>query len=235
MDKQLKPISASLDRLQADHALLADVVREFIILETDDNLKPHKKLILQRKLNCVTPAHFCAYILHPKYMGENLKAEEEELARQWIINEIDENFLILIINFKAQVDPFPKSYFLESVRTSVKPHVWWSSLTAVDKKFTTFASHLQTCVASSAGIERIFSNFSFVQTKLRNRLGLETASKLVTCYKMLNFKTKQDDDRYRMYFLYCIFIQFLYFTSQCCLSLFHILYLVIIFIFCDYL
>ena len=34
-----------------------------------------------------------------------------------------------------------------------------------------------------ASIERIFSNLRFVQTKLRNRLDLEKASKLVTCYR----------------------------------------------------
>ena len=80
-------------------------------------------------------------------------------------------------------------------------NVCWSSLTGVDKQITTFVSHLQSCVAFSAGIERIFSNLSFIQTKLRNRLGLETASKLVTCYKMLNYninkdKTNSDDDEY---------------------------------------
>ena len=45
-----------------------------------------------------------------------------------------------------------------------------------DSDFVEFVFLLQKCTAK----------FSFVQNKLRNHLGLETASKLVTCYKLLN-------------------------------------------------
>ena len=34
--------------------------------------------------------------------------------------------------------------------------------------------------ASLAAVERVFSNFGLIQTKLRNRLGLSKAAKLVT-------------------------------------------------------
>ena len=46
--------------------------------------------------------------------------------------------------------------------------------------------------SSSASIERIFSNFGAIQTKLRNRLGLEKAAKLVTCYRSLRDNTEID-------------------------------------------
>ena len=73
-------------------------------------------------------------------MGKDLKSEEEELSRQWQVNEVNENFVVLMINFMAQASPFPKSYFTYNVRNNVEPHVWRSSLTVVDKKFTTFVS-----------------------------------------------------------------------------------------------
>ena len=49
---------------------------------------------------------------------------------------------------------------------------------------------LNTCgisrlVSNFHSIERIFSNFGLIQTKLRNRLGIEKAGKLVTCYRYL--------------------------------------------------
>ena len=47
-------------------------------------------------------------------------------------------------------------------------------------------------LASSASIERIFSNFSFIQTKLKNRLGLDKTSKLVTCYRELRGSVEFD-------------------------------------------
>ena len=39
--------------------------------------------------------------------------------------------------------------------------------------------------ASSAGIERVFSNFGLIQTKLMNIFGVEKAAKLVVCYRTL--------------------------------------------------
>lgn len=45
---------------------------------------------------------------------------------------------------------------------------------------------LFTAVASSPGIERIFSTYGLVHTKIRNRLGVEKSSKLVAICKSLN-------------------------------------------------
>ena len=50
------------------------------------------------------------------------------------------------------------------------------------------AEQLLTARASSAGIERIFSTFGFVHSKIRNRLGTNKAGKLVFLYKLLNMK-----------------------------------------------
>lgn len=41
-------------------------------------------------------------------------------------------------------------------------------------------------VNSSASIERIFSKFGLVHSKLRNRLGVEKAGKLVIIFRVLN-------------------------------------------------
>jgi hypothetical protein len=45
---------------------------------------------------------------------------------------------------------------------------------------------LLTAIASSASIERIFSTFGLVHSKLRNRLGTEKAAKLVFLFKHFN-------------------------------------------------
>ena len=39
-----------------------------------------------------------------------------------------------------------------------------------------------------AVIERIFSNLGMIQSKLRNRLGLAKAGKLVFCYRIIRGK-----------------------------------------------
>jgi len=47
---------------------------------------------------------------------------------------------------------------------------------------------------SSAPIERIFTNFGYIHSKLRNRLGGAAAAKLVFCYCMLRGSGSEDLD-----------------------------------------
>jgi hypothetical protein len=50
-----------------------------------------------------------------------------------------------------------------------------------------------------AAIERFFSNFVMIQSKLRNRLGLVKAGKLVFCYRMLRGKDEIDWRTVKLY------------------------------------
>jgi hypothetical protein len=53
--------------------------------------------------------------------------------------------------------------------------------------------------SSLAAIERIFSNFVMIQSKLGNRLGLVKAGKLVFCYRMLRGKDEIDWRTVKLY------------------------------------
>ena len=48
------------------------------------------------------------------------------------------------------------------------------------------AERFLTAVASSAGVERIFSTFGYIHSNITNKLGIEKAAKLVFIYRMLN-------------------------------------------------
>ena len=55
------------------------------------------------------------------------------------------------------------------------------------------AAKLLSMPPSSASVERVFSNFAFVQNKLRNRLGVDKAGKLVTCFQALRSGIDSED------------------------------------------
>lgn len=188
---QLKPINISLDVLQRDTSTIADATNTFLTLMKSEELRVYDKFVRKRFEDCITPAHILSYMLHPKYMGTGLTNDQEEIARKWV-NDIDKNFLPLIVKFSIKASPFPATYFSEAIINNLPPAEWWESLKRYSdlENISNFACHLFHCVASSASIERIFSNFSLVQTKLRNRLGLQTATKLVMAYKMLNSKDR---------------------------------------------
>lgn len=199
--KQLEPIGIALDRLQGDNSTIADCFHEFItinrVCQTGALLEPYAKNVETRFADCITPAHIVAFLLHPKYMDIDLDPEYEETARSWIRDKVNPNFLPLMTQFALKSSPFPGTFFDKEMITVLSPIEWWQGLARnkkIDRKFSEFALHLFRCVSSSASIERIFSNYSYIQNNIRNRLGLDRASKLVMVYRMLNLKVKEKED-----------------------------------------
>ena len=63
-----------------------------------------------------------------------------------------------------------------------------------DEDFILLIKCLLCSVASSSDVERAFSTFDLVQSKLRNRLGVAKAGKLVFIYRVLNVNIASDSD-----------------------------------------
>ena len=129
-----------------------------------------------------------AYMLHPKYCGQGMDIQDVETAKNWLM-ELNPDFLLAVISFQAEADPYPKSFFQPKARTMM-PSTWWIAVGNSCKQllpdgFVELMVSLHVATASSASLERIFSSFGLVITKLRNRLGLAKAQKLVFCYRML--------------------------------------------------
>ena len=141
------------------------------------------------------PNHFLANCLHPKYRGRHLTPEQLLSAHQLLLSK-DPNMMPHLCSFQAEAGPFPVIMFHEACINKLEPSVWWISVkqlcSMVNASLCDLAILLLHLPSSSASIERIFSNFGATQTKLRNRLGLEKAAKLVTCYRALRDDTEID-------------------------------------------
>ena len=99
-----------------------------------------------------------------------------------------------VITFQAQASPYPQSFFQPAV-LAMNPSTWWKSIGKICKLSEGFVDLMLTphmTSASVACIERIFSTFGLVMNKLRNRLGVDKAQKLVFCYRMLCGPTELD-------------------------------------------
>jgi hypothetical protein len=81
----------------------------------------------------------------------------------------DPSHIASLICLQAQAAPFPTVFFTESAQ-SLAPVTWWKGLksSAVPSGFIDLATQLLSSPASSASIERIFSNFGAIHTKTRN-------------------------------------------------------------------
>ena len=100
-----------------------------------------------------------------------------------------------LLGLMPDSDKLPKALQHDLILSNIKPVVWWLCTEiseTVDKSLCQLAQKLLEMPSSSAVIERIFSNYGMFQSKLRNRLGLVKAGKLVVCYIMLRGKDEID-------------------------------------------
>ena len=122
-------------------------------------------------------------------------SSEQRLKAEDFLSTMYPEMIHTYLSLLAQTDPFPKLRFREEAR-QVSLTVWWKSLTGskVSENFIELAIRLVSAPASSPSIERIFSTFAHVHNKVRNRLSVEKAQKLVYCYRILRGNSTDDID-----------------------------------------
>ena len=188
---QLEPIAVGIDRLQSDKACLADTVDVWLGLLEDEKLEPHRRELERRLDQAVTDAHLAAYLVHPRYMGAKLSLQQYDRA----MAHFPEDLHPVIVQMHGEQSPFPKAFFSAPMKM-LHPTEWWGGVSkrpGVNPKLAEEALALLSKPPSSASIERTFSSFGFIQSKLRNRLGHDTASKLVFAYGILRGREAAED------------------------------------------
>ena len=145
-----------------------------------------KQKFKARYEQAITPSHILAYMLHPQYEGHLLTTAEREIALEHA-NIKYPHIVPTVMKFQGHSKPFHDFQFKPDVTSSMSPADWWRSHQhALAPEVLNSILQLLISVASSAGVERVFSSYGLVQSKLRNQLGTEKASKLVFLYKLLN-------------------------------------------------
>ena len=141
----------------------------------------------------VTDNHFLANLLHPKYKGKHLSEADEEAAWQLLLKlHLEQPEVIAnLCAFTTGSVPFPATLLSSTCVDWMSHVVWWTGRVSNCKckespPLISTALKLLHLPSSSTAIERIFSNFGLVQSKVRNQLGLEKAAKLMTCYGQLH-------------------------------------------------
>lgn len=190
---RLQPIAKALDEVQSDKCTIAQAVDVWKkLLGHFTNNKQAEKLVKKRYEQFITKAHLLANMLHPALQGKMLSAEEVNITMEYA-NEKYATLVPVIMKFQAKSPPFQAFKFTESVTKTLTAIEWWDSHTAMlDSDILLSVRQLLTAVASSSGVERVFSSYGLVHTKLRNRLGTEKAAKLVFLFKTMNSNVNND-------------------------------------------
>ncbi|KAK2155269.1 hypothetical protein LSH36_244g02047, partial [Paralvinella palmiformis] len=97
-----------------------------------------------------------AYKLHPEYQVPKLSAAQTEVVNEFLVSK-NPTFIAELITFQAKSAPYPKAFFTEAA-LSIDPITWWNAMKPSGMN-SDFVVRLLQSPASSASIERIFSNF----------------------------------------------------------------------------
>lgn len=190
----LKPISVALDKMQKDNCSLSNVVNIWKNLKEtlkDSNNNCCKIFFTKRYEQALTPAHFLAYLLDPNSEVQCLTLNEKDQAVNFVKEKYGETSLLsILLKFIVRSPPFNGTLFDKESLESLNILEWWKSIAllknCVGQKEFDAIQLLCTAKGTTAGIERMFSTFGLVHTKLRNQLGVEKAAKLVLMFKSLN-------------------------------------------------
>ena len=191
------PIAVALDKLQQSRCTLSQAVDIWSELET--KLTPllstaDRKKFIARKSSSLTDAHYLAYILDPKVNGNTLYAEHVDSAMLYC-REYYPDCISTVVKFRARSAPFKAYMFEDSYLVEVSSVEWWMAMEGrFNEDFIQLIKCLLCSVASSSDVERAFSTFGLVHSKLRNRLGVAKAAKLVFIYRVLNVNIASGSD-----------------------------------------
>lgn len=122
-----------------------------------------------------------AHFLHPFYNNEKLTDSQHCNVNSFFLEYLDSDGLESYDAFNNKVVIF-SILFEKQIK---KPLLFWSLAEREHPKLADLAKKLLKIPASSAQIERIFSNWSFIQPLVRNRLTFERQKKLVHIYYTL--------------------------------------------------
>lgn len=194
--KIFRPIAIALDKVQSNSCKIGDAVIVWKKLENE--LIPELTLAQKKKFEhrynmALKTEHFAAFSLMPStfYGIEKLTDAEINGAMTFMEDKFSLSFIPMFMKFRSKMSPFDGPTIKEQVVTNMSAYEWWKSfkdifpgvITALDFDLI---SQLTTAIASSAAVERNFSTFGLVHTKLRNRLGVDRAAKLTFLYRQLN-------------------------------------------------
>ena len=117
----------------------------------------------------ITQAHLLANLINPSLQGKALTAEEVNTAMDYA-NEKFPLLVPVIMKFQAKSSPFHAYKFSDSVTKCMSAVEWWKSHSCVlASDVISAVQQLLSAVASSSGVERVFSSYGLVHSKLRGQ------------------------------------------------------------------
>lgn len=144
----------------------------------------------RRENQFLSKAAKLSYLLHPLHKGQHLSPNDISMMRLSLLKPLADvqhasSETRHLENFLKSKDFFAQPE-LNLIRND--PEVFWTTVEAICPKLSKIALTYCKLPASTAALERLFSQWSYVHNKTRNRLTQETSEKLINCYSSLKIQ-----------------------------------------------
>ena len=118
MCNQLEPVAVALNQAQGDSTTIAETCNTWLGLLVNPTMQSHKETVMKWFNQAIAPFHMAAYLMHPKYKGKKLTAEQVDIAHDLLAN-VDPTSMPAVITFQAESIPYPASYFSSAVTVTL--------------------------------------------------------------------------------------------------------------------
>ena len=196
----LEPIDMYIKIFQCDAAPCSDVYHTFLDLESKMHSIPNQdeerrnylvELVQKRFEFMYGDAHGVAYLLDPRYLGNQMSCSLRREIETFIFNfpkadgttskERKEQLAMEYTSFRIDAlnEREENTFRFQMIGKTKSSLQWWKADGTDWPLLRDLAIRVFSMAASAAASERNFSTFGFVHSKLRNRLGPEKVKKLV--------------------------------------------------------
>ena len=198
----MKPMKKAITMIEADNALLSDVVEAFHCIKVgsigalrDSPLKKYERrlsrIISDRKSFIMHDIHLASNMLDPRCKGKNLTSEEKIRATDYITElcadlSLDSDKVLKdLADWKTNSGYYSREALMRSAQIT-EPPIWWRAH-GEDRPLSPIASRLCLLPPTTANCERVWSGFGRSHTKVRNKLKNKKLTKEVSIQMNLRF------------------------------------------------
>lgn len=193
--KRMDPICQIINDCQQSKFSIADSAELWLkfcndVVSSDlytDNMKINIKA---RSAMATNVYGLASNMMHPLYRGKRLSSGQKNLINDFLIEILDERGLTSLNEFKKNESIFGTL----AEKNIVTPETFWGLVEERHPDLSKVASRLLKIPASSAQLERIFSNWSWIHSPKRNKLTTERSRKLIETYYSLKIRDQYTNE-----------------------------------------
>lgn len=189
----LDPICEVINTCQREDCCIAEGAHMRMKLKLPGTLKPDLiKKVDARKKMALDVYSLAAHSLHPEYYREyqnEMSPSDVSVLDDYFLDNLSASGLISLSQYRAGEGIFGK-LFNKNLTDGI---AFWTLCEASHPDLANFALKLLKLPASSAQIERLFSQWNLVHCKIRNCLDFERSKKLIHLYYTLKFEDTELD------------------------------------------